>query len=274
MEKIQQLNNLCGIDVGCTNIKMTAVVNNSCVQYSIPSGDELSREELVNAISNFYNSFNYEFDGLGIAFSGCTTDNQKVYSTTLKSLNGLSTSDFMHLQCKKIRLINDANATALAGLLEYSNARVLLGITNGTGIGVGIVINGQLFCGANGFAGEIYGNPTIGTDGNLVKTGKICSGSKILKKIKNDNMNSWKKSIINEAATYFGIELVSLIHSYNPDIIYLSGGGFSFSGYLEVVHNFVYEHAYPQFTENLKIVQTNFSNYSGCFGAMKYLLTK
>lgn len=271
MQRIQQLNGLCGIEIGCTNIKMVAFDTNAVVQQTVPSGDNLSKEKLIEIITKFYMSFNYEFKGLGIAFSGCTTDNRSVCDTSLQCLKDLSINDFSHLNCKKISLINDANASALAGLLEYPNSNVLLSITNGTGIGCGIVINGKLFTGSNGLAGQIYGNSTITTDGKIIKSGKICSGSKILKKIKNGNGEIKKTEVIQQAANCLGMEIVSLIHSYNPDIIYLSGGGFNFPGYLETLNSFIYRYTYPNFLNNLKIVQTTFSSYAGCFGAMKYL---
>lgn len=268
-----QLNNLCGIDVGCTNIKMTAIINGKQINSTIPSGDNFSRNELISNISDFYLSFNNQFSGLGIAFSGCTNDNLHVCRTTLPCLNNLSAEDFSHLNCPKVRLINDANATALAGTIEYSNSKVLIGITNGTGIGCGITINGKLFTGANGLAGEIYGNPTILPNGEITKIGRICSGSKILQKLINHNSNEQTdQTILQEASIYLGSLVVSLIHSYNPDVIYFSGGGFKFPGFLELIKDFVYKHSYPQFLTNLKIVTTSYSTHSGCLGAMKFLV--
>lgn len=274
MHRIQQLNGLCGIDIGCTNIKMAAFTTSFVAQQSVPSGDDMTKEELIEIVSKFYTSFNYKFKGLGIAFSGCTIDNCSVCDTSLQCLRDLSVHDFSHLHCKKIALINDANASALAGLLEYPDSDVLLGITNGTGIGCGIVINGKLFTGSTGLAGQIYGNPVISPEGDVIKNGKICSGSKVLKKIKNDIDGNRKIEVIHQAANYLGMEIVSLIHSYNPDIVYLSGGGFNFPDYLETLNSFIYRYTYPNFLENLKIVRSNFSSYAGCFGAMKYLLVK
>ena len=156
--------------------------------------------------------------------------------------------------------------------MEYPESKVLLGVTNGTGIGLGIVINGQLFTGSNGFAGEIYGNPTIGFDGQLTKTGRICSGSKIMKRIYegDEAQSKWSEAI--KGANYMGMELVSLIHSFNPDVVYLSGGGFCLPGYFGTVHDFVLKHVYPQFAVGLNFEMSKFSTYSGCYGAMKYLL--
>lgn len=267
-----QLNNLCGIDVGCTNVKMTAIVDNIPVYKSIPSGDDFTRKQLINAISDFYLSFNNKFSGLGIAFSGCTTDGQSICRTTLNCLNNLSVNDFSHLQCPKIRFINDSNAATLAGLLEYPYSQVLIGITNGTGIGCGIAINGKLFTGSDGLAGEIYGNPIILQNRQISKVGKVCSGSKILKKINNPSNSICKEEIIKDASNYMGSVLTSLIHIFNPDVIYFSGGGFNYPGYLEQTLEFVHKHTYTQFFTNIKFAHSNFSNYAGCFGAMKSLL--
>lgn len=267
---IRQLKNLFGIDIGCTNIKMTALVENTLIQKTVPSGDDLSKENLIEIISKFYNSCNHNFKGIGIAFSGYTIDNIHIEKTTLQCLKDLSIYDFRHLKCKNIKLINDSNASALAGLIEYPSSKVLIGITNGTGIGCGIIINGSVFTGANGLAGEIYGNPIINRD-EIVKIGKLCSGSKILKKINNKIEN--KSKLIYEASKYMGIVITSLIHSYNPDVIYLSGGGFEFPGYIDNLKTFVYKYTYPDFLKNFKIVKTSFKSYSGCFGAMMYLLS-
>lgn len=270
MERIRQLNNLVGIDVGCTNIKMTAIVDNHLMQESVRSGDDFTRNDLVYTISSFYDSFGHNFDGIGIAFSGCTTDELSVYRTTLPCLEGLSYKDFDHLNCK-VRLINDSNATALAGLLEYPDANVLLGVTNGTGIGLGIVINGHLFTGSHGLAGEIYGNPVLNHEGKLIKSGKICSGSKVLKKLNDPERVLSEEDIIEQAASHLGMELVSLVHIFNPDVIYLAGGGFAFPGYFKEMASFVFGYAYPHFLNNLEIKQSSFGSFSGCFGAMKYV---
>jgi glucokinase len=63
-------------------------------------------------------------------------------------------------------LINDARAFTLAELLLGAGrgARTMLGITLGTGIGGGIVVDGRLYLGHHGTAGE-FGHQTILPDG-------------------------------------------------------------------------------------------------------------
>ena len=60
-------------------------------------------------------------------------------------------------------LTNDANAAAI-GEMTYGAARGMkdfIMITLGTGVGSGIVINGQLVYGHDGFAGELGSRPIV-----------------------------------------------------------------------------------------------------------------
>ena len=74
-----------------------------------------------------------------------------------------------------VRLTNDANAAAL-GEMAYGAARGMknfIVITLGTGVGSGIVINGQLVYGHDGFAGEL-GHVTMvrGEEGRVCGCGR------------------------------------------------------------------------------------------------------
>lgn len=72
-----------------------------------------------------------------------------------------------------VALTNDANAAAI-GEMTYGAARGMkdfIVITLGTGVGSGIVVNGQLVYGHDGFAGEL-GHTTTYRDGRLCGCGK------------------------------------------------------------------------------------------------------
>lgn len=72
-----------------------------------------------------------------------------------------------------VALTNDANAAAI-GEMTYGAARGMkdfIVITLGTGVGSGIVVNGQLVYGHDGFAGEL-GHTTIRRDGRLCGCGR------------------------------------------------------------------------------------------------------
>ncbi|MEJ2109507.1 MAG: ROK family protein [Acidobacteriota bacterium] len=72
-----------------------------------------------------------------------------------------------------VAVTNDANAAAL-GEMFFGAARGMkdfIVITLGTGLGSGIIANGELIYGADGFAGEI-GHTTVFSDGRVCKCGR------------------------------------------------------------------------------------------------------
>ncbi|MDO5443760.1 MAG: ROK family protein [Bacteroidia bacterium] len=73
----------------------------------------------------------------------------------------------------EVTLTNDANAAAI-GEMTYGNARGMknfIEITLGTGVGSGIVIDGRVVYGHDGFAGEL-GHTTAVRDGRLCGCGR------------------------------------------------------------------------------------------------------
>ncbi|MDE5550873.1 MAG: ROK family protein [Bacteroidaceae bacterium] len=81
----------------------------------------------------------------------CVVPLAQMFSDQLSSLNPHSSAPL------PVRLTNDANAAAM-GEMAYGAARGMknfIVITLGTGVGSGIVVNGQLLYGHDGFAGEL-----------------------------------------------------------------------------------------------------------------------
>lgn len=74
----------------------------------------------------------------------------------------------------KVALTNDANAAAV-GEMTYGAARGMknfIMITLGTGVGSGIVINGEVVYGHDGFAGELGHTCAVRSNGRLCNCGK------------------------------------------------------------------------------------------------------
>lgn len=71
-----------------------------------------------------------------------------------------------------VRITNDANAAALGEMLfgKAKGKKNFIEITLGTGLGGGVVINGELLYGADGFAGEL-GHIVVEQDGRLCSCG-------------------------------------------------------------------------------------------------------
>jgi len=94
-----------------------------------------------------------------------------------------------------VTIDNDANVFALAEALnsKYATQGVVVGITMGTGVGGGIVIDGKLYRGAHGFAAEIGhmllkpGEPPYETDDKRGDIEQFLSGTAFGKRCKAAN---------------------------------------------------------------------------------------
>lgn len=160
-----------------------------------------------------------------------------------------------------VRVENDANAAAWAAYVVEARRAVdtLICVTLGTGIGGGIILNGKLYRGATGSAGEI-GHMTLYPEGvpcncgnqgcleryigakalaeaarRAIETGQAT----LMTKLVNGDASQITPLIINEAARKgdrlalqlfeqagerLGVGLASVVNLLNPDWLVLAGG--------------------------------------------------
>jgi glucokinase len=201
---------------------------------------------------------------------------------------------------------NDANCAALGEMWKGTGngAKDLVCITLGTGVGGGVIANGQIVQGISGAAGEIGHITSVPVDGascNCGKTGcleTIASATGIvriaIKKLKTDTANGelmgiYQKegnvsaknvfdcarngdkvasSVIEEVSFYLGLALANIANTLNPEIMVL-GGGVSKAG--EVLLNPIKEnfdkYSFPRVKESTKIAIATLGNDAGVIGA-------
>ena len=166
---------------------------------------------------------------------------------------------FQHRYNLPVAITNDANAAAL-GELQFGGARGMqnvIVITLGTGLGSGIITNGELLYGSDGYAGEL-GHTTVDPYGRhcacgkqgcletyvsatgLCRTvfellGQRCEPSP-LREISFDDLTSKKVSeaacagdhialaAFDTTARIFGMKLADAVAYTSPEAIFLSGG--------------------------------------------------
>lgn len=158
-------------------------------------------------------------------------------------------------------LDNDANCATLGELWlgAARGARHVVGITIGTGIGGGLVLDGRLHHGASDVAGEI-GHTTIEAAGRLCGCGNLgcleayASGPAIAQRARealegSDASDLWAladedpmsitaetvyaaalagdslaRLIVRETAEYLGTGLANLLNVFNPELVVIAGG--------------------------------------------------
>lgn len=156
-----------GIDIGGTNTKFGLVNHRGEIldKGSIKTHDYEKVEDFIDALYKKISPMlqkhcsDNNFDGIGVG-----APNANYYRGTIEhapNLRWKGVIPFAEMMTKKFgvpcKMTNDANAAAL-GEMMFGAARGMkdfIMITLGTGVGSGIVANGQLVYGYDGFAGEL-----------------------------------------------------------------------------------------------------------------------
>ena len=198
---------------------------------------------------------------IGVATPGIVKDGVVVTANNL----GWNNVDFAGIM-KKLAgtttfVANDANAAAYAEAVWGVGAgcRSLAAVTLGTGVGGGLVIDGQIWEGMNGFAAEM-GHTTIDVDGRYCSCGKrgcleaYCSATALVSearrtmKLYPDSM-MWKMcdgdinrvngvlpfkayaqgdacavAVVSDFIKYLAIGVSNVINVFQPDVVCIGGG--------------------------------------------------
>jgi len=277
-----------GIDIGGTKI-YAAVVDeqgNICSEikkYSTPK----NKTEIENVLKEVISTFEEEIEVIGISTAGAiNNENTKVLGSTGNLCKDYPLIDFMCLSKKRVVLENDANCAAWA---EYklgagNGKQNIVVLTLGTGVGGGIIVNGQLLKGKNGAAGEMHFKMsrnkrrpcTCGTydcfEAYASGTGLrltaqevsqnpamttydvidgVNSGDELCIKI----LNIWQNDIADGA--------IGIANIFDPDYIILSGSMAQFVDY-EKINEVVNKEIV---TTPTQVVPARFSNNAGLIGA-------
>jgi len=305
------------IDLGGTKIIAAIISNKGQVmarEYSLTLADE-GLEAVINRIFSAMDRLlsqrsinSSQLDSISIAAPG-PLDFDKGLLTSPPNLPGWHDIPLRDIVKEKYKvntfLINDANAAALGehhfGAGRGVNNLILL--TVGTGVGGGIIINGRLYSGTSGSAGEI-GHMTIDVNGPRCNCGNIgcletlASGTAVAKEAirrvrqeersslieivegKIENITAEKVSIaaqggdslasevILKAATYLGVGIANLVNIFNPEIIII-GGRMAKMGdlLLNPARQVVRERAFQLSAQAVQIVPARLGDDAGVLGA-------
>lgn len=265
---LQQL--VIGIDIGGTGTKFGIVDRDGNVLFSseISTKKHATVESFIDELHDALEVLIQKAGGTGrIKGIGVGAPNGNFYTGTIEYAPNLPWKGIIPL-AKLLEdkfklpttLTNDANAAAI-GEMTYGAAKGMkdfIMITLGTGVGSGIVANGQLIYGHDGFAGEL-GHTIIIPDGRLHQgTGKLGSlesyasatgvrytalemlekttEESLLRKVKPEEMDSKKvyeaaiqgdklaREIYEFTGRILGIALANAVMFSSPEAIVLFGG--------------------------------------------------
>jgi glucokinase len=139
-----------------------------------------------------------------------------------------------------VGLENDANVAGLGEFFQGAGrgSRTMVYITWSTGVGGALILDGQLFSGAHGAAGEV-GHMVLDPEGPLDSCGQrgcveaFCGGRSLSLRGGASAAELFKAAaagdaeaaaVVRRAATYMGHALVNLANLFDPDVIVIGGG--------------------------------------------------
>ncbi|MDT2829443.1 ROK family glucokinase [Vagococcus carniphilus] len=313
---------IIGIDLGGTTAKFAILTENGEIQqkWSIETNinDEGSHivPDIIASIKHrleLYNMTSDEFIGIGMGTPG-TVDREAgtvigAYNLNWKTLQQLKKPIEEALNIP-FALDNDANVAALGERWKGAgeNSPEVTFITLGTGVGGGIIAEGNLLHGVTGAAGEI-GHITVDPEGFDCTCGKkgcletvasatgvvrlartmseSYSGDSSLKYKIDDGQEVTSKDVFDAAKAdddfallvvdkvcfYLGLACGNIGNILNPSDIVI-GGGVSAAGdfLIERVQKYFNQFTFPQVRESTKIKLAILGNEAGVIGAASLAL--
>lgn len=329
-----------GIDIGGTNTAIGVVDHEGNVLYekkpqlptpqkrenpnmTVAVSDELIDKYISNLTSeiktaiDIVKQINPEIEVAGI---GIGAPNGNYYSGTIENAANLpfvgviAFTDLIQKnfpEIKHVKLTNDANAAAL-GEMIYGGGKGMKNfvmITLGTGLGSGIIVNGDLVYGADGFAGEC-GHTTLVPNGRLCGCGgyghleAYCSATGIKRTVYEllaqynateselakvpyadmtakivydaaENGDPIAKEVFQNAGELLGRSLADTVHYLSPEAIFLFGGAAAAGDYIfKPTRESLEKYVLPTFRNKVKILPSRLKEGSAAIVGASALVWK
>ncbi len=243
-----------GIDLGGSKIEGAVMDDTGQLRERLrvptPQGDYQATLQAIAQLVENLESTTAKGQSIGICTPGAISPaNHLLRNANSVCLNGQPVlEDLQQILQRPVRIANDADCFALSEASDgaAAQAHTVFGVIIGTGVGVGIVINGELLSGPNAIAGEWGHNPlpwpieneTPGPDCYCGKQGCIetyLSGPGLSKDhggnltvrqiVKLDQQgHEGAQATMQRYYDRMARALASVINVLDPDIIVLGGG--------------------------------------------------
>ena len=280
-----------GVDLGGTKIECVVIdEDQNILRRKRVLTPKNNYDEIVNSIVSLVAELSHDISNF--SFGICTPGVISKKTGLIKNSNTQCLigqplkNDLEEKLNKKISMENDANCFAMAEATfgvakEYG---IVFGVIMGTGVGGGIVIDGNLHTGRNLLGGE-WGHHTLYPDGNpcycgkkgcvetyisgpalekqwFESTGESKNLQEIVSNLDSDVGKKWKNTFLEN----FGIGLANVIDILDPDVIVLGGGLSNIEFLYTEGKEFVFSRVFSDFIDT-PILKNKLGDSAGVFGA-------
>ena len=223
-----------GIDIGGTNIR-AGIINNFKIEglASKQINNKGSVDEVFNDLIKVVNEvINDQVTAIGVGVPSVVDSHLGiVYDVqNIPSWKEVAIAERLNkLYRIPVLVNNDANCFALG---EYhfgkgKGSKSMIGVTIGTGLGSGIIINGKLYCGPNCGAGEFgmigYLDKVVEyyASGQYFTNVYNVDGKEVFERAKRSDVNALK--MFDELGFHLGNAFKNILYAIDPEMIVIGG---------------------------------------------------
>ncbi|MEN8116692.1 MAG: ROK family protein [Bacteroidota bacterium] len=256
-------NTLIGVDLGGTKIYSGLITGEKVVKEQklpTPTNTKDAVAAIAGAIKKVYTD---GVEGIGIGAPGLIdfSTGTILAANNLKFLEGISIKKAMEEEFGiPVFVNNDANCFVL-GEKHFGSGKGyddVVGLTLGTGLGGGVVINGKLHTGKNAGAAEFgeikYKDQTqeYYCSSQFFKNVYNTTGLEVFEKAKAGDNGALK--IFNELGTNIGEAIYTILAMYDPQVVVIGGSIAGSKEFIvDAIHNVLKSFHSKQAVENLKL---------------------
>lgn len=315
---------LVGVDLGGTTVKIAFITDSGDIvhKWEIPTDKSERGNKIPSHIARAIDEKLMEIgetkgklSGIGIGAPGPVNDaDGSIHVAVNLGWRNFPLRDRLSLETAlPVVVDNDANTAAIGEMWKGAGegANDLLCVTLGTGVGGGVIANGEIVHGVNGAAGEIGHITSVVEEGALCNCGKsgcletVASATGVvclaigaltstetpstLRDVYNETNELTAKlifeaakardelavNVVNELAFHLGFSLANMANVLNPEKIVI-GGGVSKAGdiLLNPVREQFHRFAFPRVAEGAELIIATLGNDAGVIGAAWLAKTK
>ncbi|MGB5632364.1 MAG: ROK family protein [Waterburya sp.] len=287
------INQVVGVDLGGTAIKLGRFLRDgTCLEaITVATPQPAKPKAVVRAIAEGVKqlNLNYTCGAIGLGMPGPTDNTRRIAkkSINLPGWDDVPVADWLETQTGLLTVLeNDANCAAIgeAWLGAGQKFQDFILLTLGTGVGGGIFLNGKLFTGRYGAAGEL-GLITLNSNGYPCRSGnqgsleQYASIGSIRRSTGKDPSEMGKLAQTGDPAALkfwedygklLGAGLASLIYVLTPEAIII-GGGISASSefFLPSTSKEIEKRVVSPSRTGLQLLTAKLGNQAGMLGAAK-----
>ena len=305
----------CAVDLGGTNLRAANIDSSGSIheRVKLPTPDSDKAEDIVNAIVSAVQNCETEaakraahIQAVSVVVPGSVHAQSRVIvnAPNVPAIVDFELAEALEGKLQRQVLIeNDANAAALGEMWQGAarSSRTIVCLTLGTGVGSGIILNGELWRGADGTAGEI-GHTSVQPFGHVrCKCGNIgclevyASATAIVRMTREalsnhpaSQLNSVDPGdltssqvadaaamgdelaleIFRKMGTYLGIAAANIVNTLNPELIVIGGGvSAAFDLFAPAARAEMLRRAFPVPAVRCQIVRAECGDDAGLLGA-------